>query len=393
MEAGNLSRMTLTEIRHDLHAHPQIRFEETHASALVQKELSALGIEFKAGLAKGTGVLGYLPATTDPATAPTIALRADMDALPIHEETGKSYSSTIPGRMHASGHDGHTTILIGVARQLAAKTHRPNSILFVFQPAEEGGAGGKYMVEDGCLNGTLLGKKADFMFGLHGWSSVKYGHVATKVGSLMASTDDFRVEYFGQGGHAAAPETTKDPVIALASLITALQTIASRNVDPFEQVVVTVGQVHAGTTHNIIPMSGFLQGTIRAMNAEIRELACERVRTISAGIATAFDMKADIKVSRGYPIVINHPEAVERFLKVARRELGDEFVSHEGKPTMGGEDFAFYGPECPSCFYQLGLIPDGRDDYESVHTPFFDFNDDAINIGVRVMTSIALSTE
>ena len=184
--AGKLAFMNLVEIRHDLHAHPQIRFEETYASALVQKNLAALGIEFRAGLAKGTGVLGYLPATENPEGAQTIALRADMDALPIHEETGKPYASTIPGRMHACGHDGHTTILLGVAERLANASHRPNNVLFVFQPAEEGGAGGDLMVKEGCLNGSLLGKKADFMFGLHGWTSVKLGHVATRVGALMA---------------------------------------------------------------------------------------------------------------------------------------------------------------------------------------------------------------
>ena len=208
--------MTLTDIRHDLHAHPQIKFEEVYASEVVQRELSAIGIEFRAGLAKGTGVLGYLPATTDPGTAPTIALRADMDALPIQEETGKPYASTIPGRMHACGHDGHTTILIGVARALAATSHRPNNILFVFQPAEEGGAGGELMVKEGCLNGSLLGKKADFMFGLHGWSTVKFGHVATRVGALMASTDEFRIEFVGQGGHAASPHLSRDPIVAIA---------------------------------------------------------------------------------------------------------------------------------------------------------------------------------
>lgn len=383
--------MTLAEIRHALHAHPQIRFEETYASELVQRELTALGIEFKAGLAKGTGVLGYLPATTDPATAPTIALRADMDALPIQEDTGLPYASTISNRMHACGHDGHTTILIGVARELAARSHRPNNVLFVFQPAEEGGGGGDLMVRDGCLNGTLLGKKADFMFGLHGWSTVKLGHVATKVGSLMASTDDVMIEFRGKGGHAAAPETTRDPIVAIAHLITALQSIVSRNVDPFAQGVVTIGQVHGGTTHNIIPISAFVQGTIRAMDEEVRDRLCERVRTIAQGVADAFEMEATIDVERGYPVVVNHPEAVERFLKVARKELGDEYVTDQAKPTMGGEDFAYYGSECPSCFYQLGLIPETRDDYESVHTPYFDFNDEAIAIGVKVMTGLALS--
>ncbi len=383
--------MTLAEIRHDLHAHPQIRFQETYASELVQRELKALGIEFKPGLAKGTGVLGYLPATSNPETAPTIALRADMDALPIHEDTGLPYASTIPNRMHACGHDGHTTILIGVARELAGKNHRPNNVLFVFQPAEEGGGGGDLMVRDGCLNGTLLGKKADFMFGLHGWSTVKLGHVATKVGSLMASTDDVMIEFRGKGGHAAAPETTRDPIVAIAHLITALQTITSRNVDPFAQGVVTIGQVHGGTTHNIIPISAFVQGTIRAMDEDVRNRLCDRVRVIAQGVADAFEMEAIIDVERGYPVVVNHPEAVERFLMVARQELGDEFVTDQAKPTMGGEDFAYYGSECPSCFYQLGLIPANREDYESVHTPYFDFNDEAIEVGVKVMTGLALS--
>jgi amidohydrolase len=383
--------MTLTEIRRDLHAHPQVRFEETYASALVQRELTNLGIKFKAGMARGTGVLGYLPATSNPAEAQTIALRADMDALPIQEETGKPYTSTIPGRMHACGHDGHTTILIGVARELAAKNHRPNNVLFVFQPAEEGGAGGELMVNEGALNGSLFGKKADFMFGLHGWSTVKRGHVATKIGSLMASTDDFVIRYHGHGGHAAAPETTKDPIVAIAHLIIALQAIASRNIDAFDQVVVSVGQVHSGTTHNIIPMSAMIEGTIRAMNDEVRNRARDRVREIAESIAIAFEMKADVQISHGYPIVVNHPEAVERFLSVALKELGNEFVSDQAKPTMGGEDFAYYGAECPSCFYQLGLIPESRTDYESVHTPYFDFNDESIEVGVKVMTALALS--
>lgn len=383
--------MTLTEIRHDLHAHPQIRFEETYASAVVQRELAALGIEFKAGLAQGTGVLGYLPATTDPASAKTIALRADMDALPIHEETGKPYSSTIPGRMHACGHDGHTTILIGVARELAAMTDRPNNVLFVFQPAEEGGAGADYMVKDGCLNGSLLGKKADYMFGLHGWSSVKLGHVATRVGSLMASTDEILIEYTGQGGHAAAPEMSRDPIIAISHLIIALQTVASRNIDPFEQVVVTIGQVHSGTANNIIPMSAMVHGTIRTMSAESRALARQRVQEIAEGVAATFGMTANIDLNVGYPVLVNDETAVQKFLEVARQELGDAFVSDDGKPTMGGEDFAFYCQECPSCFYQLGLISEGREDYESVHTPIFDFNDDAIGIGVRLMRALAVS--
>ena len=383
--------MNLVEIRHDLHAHPQIRFEETYASELVQMNLAALGIEFRAGLAKGTGVLGYLPATENPEGAHTIALRADMDALPIHEETGKPYASTIPGRMHACGHDGHTTILLGVAERLAKASHRPNNVLFVFQPAEEGGAGGDLMVKDGCLNGSLLGKKADFMFGLHGWTSVKLGHVATRVGALMASTDEFFVEMVGQGGHAAAPELSRDPIVAIAQFVTSVQQIASRNVDPFEQIVVTVGQIHGGTANNVIPMSAMVHGTIRTMNPEVRVMASERLRAVAHGVAAACNVSAEVTINEGYPVVINEASAVERFLRVAKDTLGEQFVSDDAKPTMGGEDFAYYGAECPCCFYQLGLIPDGQDSYASVHTPHFDFNDDALVVGVQLMTALALS--
>jgi amidohydrolase len=383
--------MNLLEIRHDLHAHPQIRFEEAYASELVQKLLKELGIEFRAGLAKGTGVLGYLPATTDPQGAPTVALRADMDALPIHEETGKPYASQFPGRMHACGHDGHTTILLGVADQLVKQSHRPNNVLFVFQPAEEGGAGGDLMVKDGCLNGSLLGKRADMMFGLHGWTTVGLGHVATKVGALMASTDEFFIEIHGQGGHAAAPEYTRDPIVAMSALVLALQQIASRNVDAFDQVVVTVGQFHSGTTNNIIPMSAKIHGTIRTMDPETREFSKKRLSEIAHGIAAAHDVRVEVTIHEGYPVTINHPTAVEQFMKVATETLGADRVSDQAKPTMGGEDFSFYGVECPCCFYQLGLIPVGKSNYPSVHTPHFDFNDDATAVGVKVMTALALS--
>jgi amidohydrolase len=385
--------MDLLEIRHALHAHPQIRFEETFASELVQRHLTELGIEFRAGLAKGTGVLGYLPATTDPESAPTIALRADMDALPIHEETGKPYASTIPGRMHACGHDGHTTILLGVAKALVDTSHRPNNVLFVFQPAEEGGAGAKFMVEDGCLNGTLLGKRADMMFGLHGWTSVPIGHVATRVGPLMASTDEFIIEMEGQGGHAAMPQSSRDPILAIAHLVVALQQVASRNVGPFDQVVVTVGSMHGGTTNNVIPMAAHVHGTIRTMNAETREMAGRRVREIAEGVAMSCGVTARVTLNEGYPVTVNDAGAVARFLRVATDVLGADKVSDDGQPTMGGEDFAFYGAECPTCFYQLGLIPDGQESYPSVHTPVFDFNDDALEIGVRMMKALALSVE
>lgn len=386
-----VSLSEIVAIRHDLHAHPQLAYEETYACETVQRELTKAGIQFKAGLAGGTGVLGYLPATSNPDGAPTIALRADMDALPIHEETGVAYASQTPGKMHACGHDGHTSILIGAAHALAATAHRQNNVLFVFQPAEEGGAGGKRMVEDGCLSGRVLGKKADFMFGLHGWTTVQLGRVETRIGSLMAATDEFFITVHGQGGHAAAPNTTIDPIVISAHIVTALQSVVARNTDPFDSVVVTVGEIHAGTAHNVIPMTATLHGTIRTLTPESRKSSVEAVRRLAERIAEGFGARTEFVHNEGYPVTSNHEDAVARFMKVATQVVGAENVSDNAYPTMGGEDFSYYGAECPSCFYQLGLIPHGQSSYPSVHTPHFNFNDDAIEVGMKVMVALALS--
>lgn len=403
----------IVAIRHDLHAHPELGYTEKRTCEVIQRELRAAGVEFAAGLAGGTGVLGWIPAKgsvegwTDgsmdgapdlSSTRPhvhtsnlpkTIALRADMDALPILEATGKEYASQTPGIMHACGHDGHTSILLGVAKTLAAMDARPNNVLLLFQPAEEGGAGGKRMVEDGALSGKAIGKPADMIFGLHGWTTLPLGQVATRVGPMMAATTTFAVTIRGQGGHAAAPHTTVDPIVIAAHLIVALQSIASRTVDPFDSVVVTVGQVEAGTTTNVIPHTATIRGTVRTMLAETRKLAEKRLRETAAGVALAFGARAEVEWIEGYPCTCNAPEAVEAFMKAASNALGPEVVSDQGLPTMGGEDFSFYGSECPACFFQLGLIPPGKDSYPSVHTPEFDFNDAAIPIGIKVFVELA----
>ncbi|MBX3120036.1 MAG: amidohydrolase [Fimbriimonadaceae bacterium] len=382
----------IVAIRHDLHKHPELMFEEHRTSELVQRELTKAGIEFKAGLAKGTGVLGFLPATTkDPSSASTIALRADMDALPIHEETGKLYGSTIPGKMHACGHDGHTSILIGVARALAKTQDRPNNTLLVFQPAEEGGAGGREMCNDGVLNGSIFPHKAKMIFGLHGWTTVRIGHVATRTGALMAATNTFEVTVKGVGGHAAAPNTTIDPVVVAAHIVTALQTIASRNTDPFDSIVLTVGQFKAGTAENIIPQTAWLNGTIRTMLPDTRAYAEKRFKEIVSSVAEAFGATAEINWHEGYPVTMNDPGATAHFVKVASSVLGPEFVDSNAVPTMGGEDFSYYGYEIPACFFQLGLVPVGQGHYPNVHTPMFDFNDDAIATGIRVFCELALT--
>jgi amidohydrolase len=378
------------EIRHDLHTHPELMYEETRTSEVVQRELKKAGVEFVAGLAGGTGVLGYLPATTNTGKAETVALRADMDALPIEEKTGKSYASKTPGKMHACGHDGHTSVLIGVARVLAKTKDRPNNVLFLFQPAEEGGAGGRRMCEDGALSGKVIGSKADIIFGLHGFPNLDIGQMTTRTGPLLAATNEFEIVVEGKGGHAAAPHTGIDPVVVASHIILGLQTIASRNVDPLESVVVTVAKVHAGTATNVIPNQAVIGGTLRTLTPETRELGCRRIKEIAEQIAAAFGAVAKVDVRDGYPVTHNEPCATDRFRVIAKQVFGDG-LCEDCVPVMGGEDFSFYGAHVPACFYFIGVRPKGEDKYPNLHAPDFDFNDDALPVGMRAMCSLALS--
>lgn len=381
----------IIEIRHDLHMHPEIMYEETRTSEVVQRELQKAGVEFKAGLAGGTGVLGWLPATTNTGHAETVALRADMDALPIEEATGKPYSSKTPGKMHACGHDGHTSVLLGVARVLAKMKDRPNNVLFLFQPAEEGGAGGKKMCEDGVLSGKVLGKPADIIFGLHGFPNIDVGQMTTRTGPLLASTDEFVITVTGQGGHAAAPHTGIDPIVVSAHIVTALQTIASRNVDPLDSVVVTVGAINAGSAHNVIPSTAVLRGTLRTLKPETKVFGRKRIQEIAEQIASAFGAKANVALHEGYPVTMNEACATDRFRGIAKQVFG-EGLAEDCLPVMGGEDFSFYGAQCPACFYFIGVRPKGSEKYPNLHAPDFDFNDDAIPVGMKAMCSLALSS-
>lgn len=375
-------------LRHDLHRHPELMYQEHRTAKVVSEHLAKAGVEHQAGLAGGTGVLGFLPATTvDPSSAETIALRADMDALPILEETGVEYASQTPGVMHACGHDGHTAILVGTANYLS-QVERPRNVLFVFQPAEEGGAGGKKMCEDGVLSGEVIGTKADIIFGLHCAPMLPLGTAATRVGPMMASTDEFTIVVNGQGGHAASPHYTIDPIVVAAQIVTALQTVASRGVDPLDSVVVTVGKIEAGTASNVIPMNATLVGTIRTLRSSTRDYAVRRVREIAEGVAGAFGASVTFKHKEGYPVTENAPEAYARLTKVAENVIGDNWGEYP--PVMGGEDFSFYGHHVPACFYWLGVIPEGMDSYPQVHTPKFNFNDDAIPVGMALMSELAL---
>lgn len=378
----------IADIRHDLHAHPELGYEEQRTSGVVQRELTAAGVEFVAGLAGGTGVLGYLPATAHPDSAPTVALRADMDALPIEENTGKSYSSTVPGKMHACGHDGHTSILIGTARQLARTQERPNNVLLVFQPAEEGGAGGRRMCEDGVLAGKVLGKPVDMIFGLHGFPYMKVGQMGTRTGPLLAAADWFTIEVRGKGGHAAMPHAGVDPIVVASHIVTALQTISSRNVSPLDSIVVTIGVLKAGTAHNVIPDTATMVGTLRTLTPETRDLGERRIGEICTSIAAAFGAGVQIDFHRGYPVTHNDPRATAHMRKV----LGASGLwEGEVPPVMGGEDFSFYGQHVPASFYWLGLMSEGQEGYPNLHAAEFDFNDEALPVGIRAMCELALA--
>ncbi len=384
----------LVAFRHDLHRHPELSYQEDRTSAKVCEELDKLGIAYKRGVAQ-TGVVAHLPAT-DSSACEAVALRADMDALPLTETTGRAYASETEGVMHACGHDGHTTILLGTARALCRMEHRPNPVTFLFQPAEEGGAGGLRMCEEGCLlgdEGGGVGPRVGRIFGLHGWPEIPVGHVATKPGPLLAATDDFVVRVRGTGGHAAYPHMASDPVVATAHVITALQTVASRNVGPTDSVVVTVGCVKGGTANNVIPTEVEFIGTVRTLLPETRRLAKERFFAVVEQTAAAHGCHAEIRWDEGYPVTTNDAALTERFFSLAREELGDARVSLVEHPSLGGEDFSYYGRHVPACFFLLGLLAPGDDPATTpkLHQSQFDFNDDAIVTGVEMMCRLALA--
>jgi len=381
----------LIAIRHDLHAHPELGYEEQRTSQVVQRELKNAGIQFKAGLAGGTGVMGHLSGSNE--KTKSVGLRADMDALPILEQTGLPYASTVPGKMHACGHDGHTTILIGAARvlaKLAKSGGLPRPVSFVFQPAEEGGAGGKKMVEDGCMTGKVIGTPIENMFGLHGWTSLPQGVVGTRVGPLLAASDRFDITVNGVGSHAAWPHVSRDPVVAASAVVAAAQTIASRNVGPLDSVVVSITMLNSGSAYNVIPAQAKIGGTVRTLTPQVLKTAKNRLEEIATGVAKAYGCEAIVDYRLGYPVTFNDAGAVKTFNQVATKTLGEKRVVDLPTPVMGGEDFAFYSQVAPSCFFVLGLIPPGKTSMPDLHQPDFNCNDDAIATGVEMFCQLAL---
>ena len=379
----------LIEFRHDLHAHPELGYEEHRTRDSICDALKAADIDHKTGFALGTGTIAHLPGASDKA----IALRADIDALPIEEETGLPWTSTHPGKMHACGHDGHTTILLGAARvlkSLADQEALPNPVTFVFQPAEEGGGGGEKMCQEGCLDGSVFAPAARAMFGLHGWPSLPLGIVSSCPGPMLAAADHFTITVSGTGGHAAMPQTTVDPIAATAAIVQSLQHVVSRRIDPVMGGVISVTSIHSGTTFNIIPSKAVLQGTLRALHSEAQALLKEGLFEIVQGIAAAHGCTADIDYVVGYPVTTNDAGAVAEYQAVANDLIGPSHAPLFEMPCMGAEDFSYYGQHVPACFFALGLIPDGLETMPMVHHPAFDFNDNAIAVGVRMFVGLAL---
>ena len=381
----------LIGIRHDLHANPELGYEENRTSIVIQEFLSALPIQYVSGLAKGTGVLAHI----DGDGSKAIGLRADMDALPITEENNFDWKSVNDGCMHACGHDGHTTILLGAAKVLsivAKENTLPNPVTFVFQPAEEGGGGGKQMVKDGCIDGSRLGPEVGMMFGLHGWPQLPLNHLATKPGPMLAADIGVSDIIRGVGGHAAMPHYCKDPIVCAASVITSLQQLTSRNNDPLGALVVSITQINGGTAHNIIPEEVKLVGTMRYLEQDTGAMAKDRLREIVSSVATAHGCEATVELRDGYPVTRNDPEAVETFFNTAKSTIEPNRVFLFERPVMGGEDFSYYCREVPSCFFALGLLPEDKQEMAALHQPTFDFNDDAIALGVKMFCELATKT-
>ncbi len=364
--------------RHELHAHPETAFEEHQTSAFVAEKLTSFGIEVHRGLA-GTGVIGVL----GNGDGPMIGLRADMDALHVEEAGNVPYRSQHPGRMHACGHDGHTTMLLGAARLLSQDRAFRGTIIFVFQPAEESEGGARVMVEEGLFEMFPM----QSVYGLHNWPGLPLGKMAICSGPLMAALDIFELTVHGKGAHAGMPHLGIDPIVVATQIVNAWQTITSRNVNPVDASVVSVTQIHAGDTWNVIPASAVLRGTTRSFRDETRNLIEKRMRDIANHFCAAFDVRCDLRYERRYPVTVNTPQETRLAQMAAAAVIGAGNIDEHPTPSMGAEDFAFMLQEKPGCYVWLGNGP--ADNGRNLHSPHYDFNDDALATGVSYWVSLA----
>lgn len=366
----------LIAIRRDLHAHPEIGFEEHRTSGIVAEKLAQWGIEVHRGLG-GTGVIGLLKGKGRGKTR--IGLRADMDALPMEEKTNLPWRSTIPNRFHGCGHDGHTTILLGTARYLAETRNFDGTVAFIFQPAEEGLGGARAMIKDGLFEKFPL----DEVYGLHNAPQLEAGQVAIAPGPCMASADFFDMTITGYGSHGAMPEMSRDPVVVAMTLGQALQTIVSRNVDPAEAAVLSITQIHSGSAYNVIPGEAKLSGTVRTFSEKVRLQIRERMRTISAGIAAAYQVEIEVDIRDIFSVLINHAQQAGFVADVAREVVGGDNVITVSKPKMGSEDFADMLLKVPGAYFWVG-----HEGSVPLHNPGFILDDGILPVGASLFSRI-----
>ncbi|MEN5277719.1 M20 aminoacylase family protein [Brucella sp. TWI432] len=368
----------LIAFRRDLHENPELLYDVHRTAEKVAEALRAAGLdEVVTGIGR-TGVVGVIHGQTNK-SGRAIALRSDMDALPIHEETGAEWASKIPGKMHACGHDGHTTMLLGAARELAKSRAFDGTVIVIFQPAEEGGAGAKAMIDDGLFRRWPVNE----VYGMHNRPNLPVGDFIINSGPIMGSVDVLEITIEGVGGHAASPHHTIDPIPVTAALIQAIQTLSARTIDPLDSAVISITTLHGGDAFNVIPQKIKLTGTVRTLREEVRNHIEERLTRAVAGIADAFGAKATLDYQRNYPVTINHERETELAALAAEAVSGADRVARDMPATLGGEDFAFMLNEVPGAMINIGNGPSAN-----LHHPEYDFNDDVIAWGASYWTTL-----
>ncbi len=371
----------ITAWRRDFHQHPELLFDVHRTAEKIKNLLHDFGCDEVVGAIGKTGVVGIIKGKTNK-SGKVIGLRADMDALPITERTGKEYASKFAGKMHACGHDGHMAMLLGAAKYLAETRNFDGAVALIFQPAEEGGGGGDLMVKDGLMEKFNISE----IYGMHNFPGISVGSFIIREGAFLAATDEFTIEIEGIGGHAAMPHLAADPIIGGAHLITGLQTIISRNIDPVKAAVLSVTAINAGKAFNVIPRTANIKGTVRTLDEEVRDLVEKRMKEFISNAASAFNLKAKLYYKRGYPVMSNHPKQTDFAANVAAQIVGEEKVDRNVPPIMGGEDFAYMLNARPGAF--IGI---GQGDSAGLHEDTYDFNDEIIPLGCTYWVQLVQS--
>jgi len=365
-----LNNDELKQWRHELHAIPEIAFSEEKTAQFVEQKLKSFGVRTYPRMA-GTGVIASIQTGK---SNKSIALRADLDALPIVEKTALDYCSKYQGMMHACGHDGHITMLLGAAHYLSQHKGFNGTVYFIFQPAEENEGGGRQLVAEGLFKKYAI----DAIYGLHNWPGLEAGKFAIRSGAVMAAYDVFDIIIMGKGGHAAAPQQTIDSIVIAAQIVTSLQTISSRQQDPQEAVVVSVTRIHSGDSYNVIPETATLSGTVRTFSHITQDKIIQQISQISEGICHAYGASAEVKYQKRYPATINTEQETQSAYLAAQEIVGADNVLTDSTPSMGSEDFSFLLNECKGCYASIG-----NGESASLHNPYYNFNDDILELGVN----------